>query len=552
MKVIRISALLTVFFTTVAMFYPTWGMKKDESGTSLSTVEMVWIKAGGKAYKVAKQQAERLGMLKTALAFRARQGKKNDKKHPIDLDKLLNDKAAAKHLVQYLQKNDRQREFFLQSLDQQSLNNFITILSFGPLQADPALIMFQQVHEYLRYNGATRTILDGDQKNINTITFSPNSRYIVARSNDQIHTPTLWNVNTHISNKLPWHPSFVVRMAFGTDDRYVFGSFDTDNNFSYWGQTNVSSSTVGNQYWSWDSRVVFSPDNKYLVAAQDNKIAIMNAQTGNKITELVGHTKEIITLMFSANGKRLASGSKGKNNNLCVWNPTNGHHTMLDGHTKRVNAVVFDSKSNNLFSASDGSKNNLIWWDLKQNEKTIFPGHQNNVNDLAIDLKNKYLVSVSDGKNNNVIVHNLADHTDTILVGHLKSVKSVAISPDGEHFVTVSNGKKNNVIVWNVRGKKVATLDGHPKSVVDVAISPNGKYIATACRGKKKNLALWQLRSMPKDPSITQAGLLYRAYWASKNNKQMIMNERDWKIVSSFSDKFQKNIAQLGVLPPRK
>ena len=66
---------------------------------------------------------------------------------------------------------------------------------------------------------------------------------------------------------------------------------------------------------------------------------------------LKGHTGDVQSVVFSADGKRLASGSN--DHTVRVWDATSGQETLtLKGHTSIVTSVAFSADGKRLASAS--------------------------------------------------------------------------------------------------------------------------------------------------------------------------------------------------------
>jgi WD40 repeat protein len=58
--------------------------------------------------------------------------------------------------------------------------------------------------------------------------------------------------------------------------------------------------------------VAFSPDGKRLASAcQDKTVRVWDAQTGQELLSLKGHTAKVNSVAYSPDGKRLASSSLG-------------------------------------------------------------------------------------------------------------------------------------------------------------------------------------------------------------------------------------------------
>jgi len=97
------------------------------------------------------------------------------------------------------------------------------------------------------------------------------------------------------------------------------------------------------QTWARDlavSQVEFSPDSSQLaIGMNDGKLQLLNVATGNVIHELSGHAADVLSLAFSPDGKRLASGSGSKapgdspaapvSTRLKLWNVADGKEAPL-------------------------------------------------------------------------------------------------------------------------------------------------------------------------------------------------------------------------------
>jgi WD40 repeat protein len=86
--------------------------------------------------------------------------------------------------------------------------------------------------------------------------------------------------------------------------------------------------------------VVYSPDGKTLASGSyDHTIKLWEVATCKELATLKGHTRAVYSVVYSPDGKTLASGSWKV---IKLWNvPRNKEQATLRGHTDIVTSVVY-------------------------------------------------------------------------------------------------------------------------------------------------------------------------------------------------------------------
>ncbi|KAH8659477.1 hypothetical protein BGZ61DRAFT_523576 [Ilyonectria robusta] len=106
--------------------------------------------------------------------------------------------------------------------------------------------------------------------------------------------------------------------------------------------------------------MAFSADGQRLASGSwDNTVKVWDAATGACVQTLEGHDHWVMSVAFSADGQRLASGSH--DNTVKVWDAATGAYVQtLEGHGDVVRSVAFSADGQWLASGS-GDKTVKVW-----------------------------------------------------------------------------------------------------------------------------------------------------------------------------------------------
>ena len=227
-----------------------------------------------------------------------------------------------------------------------------------------------------------------------------------------------------------------------------------------------------------------------------------------EINQIQAHTANVRKVIFSPDGKTLASASEDFT--VKLWNVQNRKlWQTLSGHQGNVWSVSFSPDSKMLASASDDGT--LKLWDVETGEliKTI-KAHKDWVRSVGFSPDGKMLASSS--SDGTVKLWNAADRTE------LKNIKahngwatSVKFSPDSK--ILVSTSQDGTVKLWNVPdGTLLKTLKHNRPLVRSADFSPNGKILASV--GEDGTIKLWNLEDGKLIKAFRHGGVLWDVHFS--------------------------------------
>lgn len=337
--------------------------------------------------------------------------------------------------------------------------------------------------------GEREVVLSGHRKGVWEVHFSPDGSRLATASGDG--TAAIWNAET--GERL-----FVLRGH--APGQWLLASFTPDGR-------KLLTTDVAGAVRLWDARSgalerefsdsgicggVLSPDGRLIAGEACGALGtglIVDADTGERILALKGHTGFLIDIAFSPDGSLIATASS--DGRAKIWATRTGRELLtLEGHSGWVYGVDF-SPSGRLVATAGEDGTARLWDATSGRELLTLSGHTGIIRDVDFSPDGRRLATSSgDGTVRVWDVGPQGGREQATLAGP-DVVQSIAYSSDGGWLATASSDGKARL--WNAAtGRRIVTFSGEDASS-DVAFAPDGNSLATG--GFSGSPILWDTAS---------------------------------------------------------
>jgi WD40 repeat protein len=269
--------------------------------------------------------------------------------------------------------------------------------------------------------------------------------------------------------------------------------------------------------------VDFAPDGRLVTASLDGTVRVWDPESGDA-TVLLGHREWVTCASFSPDGQLVVSGAQDLT--VRLWDPAAATGLTLVGHPRTIVELIAYDRQRLLSISQDGS---IRLWDTRSGEQLhVLRGHDMVALGAAFAPANGRLVTVGGvsltgftsapaGKHG--YLWDLATRTRLKpLEGGELPVTCVAITPDGSTIATGSADPE--VVLWDGRtGERTRVLEGHQGLVSAVAIHPAGQLVVSD--GSQHTYA-WDLATGEPTDVLGDAGGTVRRMGFSQDGERLL------------------------------
>jgi WD40 repeat protein len=325
-------------------------------------------------------------------------------------------------------------------------------------------------------------MLAGHEGPVNGVAFNADATQVVSGSHDK--NAIVWNVaESKLIIKLTGHAGPVVGVALAADNKTVV-SASADGSVRFWNGTDGS---VVRSLSHALPLVAFaqSRDGRLLaVAGADHAVKVYDVAAGTLLFTLAGHTRDVATLAFNADGSRLVSADA--DNRAVVWGTATGKHLESLVSAGPNGCVAFAPATQAggapLQAVVVAGGDRALHLQALAFERSL-DGHTGAVRGLVYNADGGLLTSgCADG---NLRGFQSVNGQPAFTANHGAKLHALAVSPNGQVLATAGDDKQ--IRLWNAANGQPGPkpqLAGFGLAVTSAAFSADGARVVGACDGE--------------------------------------------------------------------
>ncbi|XP_052198376.1 transcriptional corepressor LEUNIG-like [Diospyros lotus] len=229
---------------------------------------------------------------------------------------------------------------------------------------------------------------------VTDVRFSPSMQCLATSSFDK--TVRVWDADNpgYSLRTFTGHSAPVMSLDFHPNKDDLICSCDGDGQIRYWSINNGNCAGV---FKGGTAQVRFQPRlGRYLAAAAENVVSILDVETQACRHSLQGHTKPIHSFCWDPSGEFLASASE---DSIRVWTLGSGRegecvHEFCNGN--KFHSCVFHPTYSSLLVI--GCYQNLELWNMTENKTMTLSAHEGLIAGLAVSTVTGLVASASHDK----------------------------------------------------------------------------------------------------------------------------------------------------------
>jgi len=249
---------------------------------------------------------------------------------------------------------------------------------------------------------------------------------------------------------------------------------------------------------------------------EEAQTALFNTlQTANFSGVLRGHTDEVLSAIYSQDGKYILTTSIDGTARL--WDLSSRESVIIKEYTAGITSAAFSPDGKHILTTgSDQGQDGVAeLWELGGTQVVIFAGHTGSILGGSFSPDGTLIATAGQDKTARLWQ---ADGTPlAVLAGHTETVTAVIFSPDGTRLVTLSADATARL--WRTDGSIVATLSGHTGPLLGASFTADSSRILTA--SADGTARFWLADGTPAGTLEGHTGKVYSAVFS--NDAQRVL-----------------------------